>query len=59
MKTATICFKGGVKVDFPKSEVRRTFFNKDTNYRLQTEIDGEKAYVSFRGDDVLYVVSEE
>lgn len=59
MEKATICFKGGVKVDFPKSEVFHPFFNKETNYRLQTEIDGEKAYVSFRGDDVLYVVSEE
>lgn len=58
MEKATICFKGGVKVDFPKSEVRHPFFDKEINYRLQTEIDGEMAYVSFRGDDVLYVVSE-
>lgn len=59
MKTATICFKGGVKVDFPKHEVKNPFFAIGTNYKLQTEINGEKAYVSFRGDDVLYVISEE
>lgn len=59
MEKAIICFKGGVKVDFPKSEVRYPFFNRETNYRLQTEIDGKKVYVSFRGEDVLYVVSEE
>lgn len=55
----TICFKGGIKLDFPKECTNIRFFNPDTNYRLETVIDKKKAFVSFNGRDVLYVSESE
>lgn len=54
----TICFKGGVCLEFPKDKVKRHIFNKEENYRLETVKDGKKVYVYFSGSDVLYVMEE-
>ena len=55
----TICFKGGVCLDFPKENVRLRFFRRDENYRLETIKDGKKVSVYFSGDDVLYVAAQD
>lgn len=51
----TICFKGGVFLDFPKENVPLHIFEHNKKYRLETVKDGKKISVFFKGEDVLYV----
>lgn len=54
----TICFKGGICLDFPEENIgNRRFFQRDTHYRLETTKDGKTVNVNFNGEDVLYVMA--
>lgn len=53
----TICFKGGICLEFPEENIgKRRFFQRGMNYRLETTKDGKKVNVYFSGEAVLYVV---
>lgn len=55
----TICFKGGMCLDFPKENITLRSFERGEIYGFSTIKDGEKVRVFFKGENVLYMIVPE